>query len=489
MPDQTGSVQTTPEPHFIVIVPGYMGSMLRDKTTKEIVWIDFPSLLKNPLAIGQAIDNLLTKMIYDPANNNLEPAGIVKDVLIVPPLFKQEQYSRLLDKLTEWGYKVDPQNPQPSDLCAYTFSYDWRQDNRISGRQLGDFVQTMQQRHHGAKAWLIGHSNGGIISRWYLQKEGGKDHVSRMFYMASPWDGAPKAIDVMLNGFEAMGLKSLNFFNFGPRMEQLIRSFPSFYQLIPHKNPFLHNPDNEVINLFNDTRWLPDAKQKAFLASALQFNLDLESAPGVDTLCFYGVSKFTTTGGVASLKMDGSFNQVQWITTDAGDGTVPRRSAVHPWLDPKDCLPFPATHGDIYVNDAVLQFLQVELVGKFKGEKRDALFLPDFTAVFEPDGTFFKPGDPVHVWAQLSNPLTNKPISKAAVKAWISFRQPLPGAAGAGPQDSEPVKLKESAKKKGFYEATLTAPAEEGYFQVMASVKLVNKPQVNLKELIVVEKA
>ncbi len=209
MTGNTNPPQGGVPPHFIVIVPGYMGSLLKDKHTGEIVWLDFPGLLKNPLKIGDAITNMLDKMIYP--NPDLEPAGILNQVLVAPPLFKQEQYIRLAEKLAEWGYKIDPEAPKASNLCAYTFSYDWRQDNRISGRQLGGFVAQLEKRHPGAKAWLIGHSNGGIISRWYIQKEGGKDHVGRMFYMASPWDGAPKALMVLMNGLEAMGLKRLNF--------------------------------------------------------------------------------------------------------------------------------------------------------------------------------------------------------------------------------------------------------------------------------------
>lgn len=488
------TTQNTPPPHFIVVVPGYMGSKLRDKTTGEVVWLDFPGLLRNPLAIGDAVSKMLENLRYpDPKSNtktNLEPAGIVNEVLVVPPLFKQEQYIRLLDKLADWGYKVDPAHPNPKDLCAYSFSYDWRQDNRVSARLLGEFVKQKEAVHPGAKAWLIGHSNGGIVSRWYIQKEGGKDHVGRMFYMASPWDGAPKALDVMLNGLEAMGLKSLNFFNLGARMQSVIRSFPSFYQILPHRDPFLRNENNDVVDLFKDTRWLSSETEKKYLADAMQFGLDLEGDPGVDTLCFYGVSKPTTTAGVASFKLDGAIDKVQWVKTGAGDGTVPQRSGDHEWLKKEDRLPFPATHGDIYIHEAVLEFMRVELIGQFKGEKRDAILLPDFSAVFEPEGSFFAPGDPIHVWAQLENPETNKPISRAAVKAWITYRQALPGAAETGtvPAETLPVKLVESKKRKGFYEAVLTAPDMEGYYDVMASVKIVKKPQMNLKELISVEK-
>jgi hypothetical protein len=125
-------------PHFIVLVPGYMGSQLRDHQTGQMVWVDFPSLLRNPLGVGGAIDHLLEQMAYP--NDALEPAGIVNDVLFVPPWAKQEQYGRLTQKLAEWGYQIDPSSPQPDRLSAYTFAYDWRQDNRISARQLAKAV-------------------------------------------------------------------------------------------------------------------------------------------------------------------------------------------------------------------------------------------------------------------------------------------------------------------------------------------------------------
>ena len=89
-----------------------------------------------------------------------------------------------------------------------------------------------------------------------------------MFYMASPWDGAPKALMVLMNGLEAMGLKRFNLWDLGPRMQKLVRTFPSYYQLIPHKNPFLRNEDNEVVDLFNDTRSLDNDAEKAMLADA-----------------------------------------------------------------------------------------------------------------------------------------------------------------------------------------------------------------------------
>src|SRR5262245_5568954 len=41
--------------HFIVVVPGYMGSKLRDRTTGEIVWLDVPALLRDPLHLKRSL--------------------------------------------------------------------------------------------------------------------------------------------------------------------------------------------------------------------------------------------------------------------------------------------------------------------------------------------------------------------------------------------------------------------------------------------------
>jgi hypothetical protein len=90
---------------------------------------------------------------------------------------------------------------------------------------------------------------------------------------------------------------------------------------------------------------------------------------------------------------------------------------------------------------------------------------------------------------QISDPQTGQPLRKATVKAWVSFRQALPGAAVVkGPEDSTALRLKERKTKPGYYEGALPAPTLEGYYNVLASVKVVQKPQVNLSELVVVEK-
>ena len=93
-----------PPPHFIVVVPGIMGSKLRDKSTGRTVWTDFHSIPLAPWKWDDWLTWLLTTMAYP--NDDLEPVGIVDDVLFVPPWAKMEQYSRLLHRLQDIGYRV-----------------------------------------------------------------------------------------------------------------------------------------------------------------------------------------------------------------------------------------------------------------------------------------------------------------------------------------------------------------------------------------------
>jgi pimeloyl-ACP methyl ester carboxylesterase len=461
-----------------------MGSQLRDLSTGEILWPNFPSLLSNPFEIPAALDRLLERMAYP--NDELAPAGIVDQVLFIPPWAKQEQYSRLLKQLRRWRYEIDPQDPQPDDRAAYTFAYDWRQDNRLSARQLGQAVERWRERHDGAKAILIGHSNGGIVSRWYVQKEGGDVHVLRMFLMGSPWDGVPKSVKVLLSGLEVLGLRRFNLFNLGERMKDVIRTFPSFYQIIPHTNPFLRDQHNQDIDLFADPSWVGDEQYHPLVADALEFNRELGMDLSVDTLCFFGRQKPTVTAGVLSVDDAGGWGELQWVSTEAGDGTVPERSAVHPQADSK--LPFAANHGDIYVTPPVLEFLQWELLGRYQEAARATLATERYQVVFEPEQDVYSPGEEVAVRAEVSSLDGAAPVMDADVKASLLFHSALPGAEGTvAPPGAVDVRLRPDEDVPGHYLGRVQAPGQEGYYRLEGRVRLVGEPPVVLQELVSVE--
>ena len=473
--------------HFIVIVPGYMGSLLGDKKTGETIWMDVPRLIQNPLKIGEKIDQMLEKMAYP--NDDLQPTGILeRGVLYALPWARLDHYGRLVDLLAGLGYAVEPEHPKPDMPSIYKFAYDWRQDNRISARQLGEAVQRWRDQNGGAKAWLIGHSNGGIISRWFIEKEGGKDHVDRLFLMGSPWDGAPKSIKVMVEGMDIVGRRLLNRFGFGERMRELILTFPSYYQLIPHTNRFLIDQNNEEIDPYADDRWLDSERDRLYLKDALAFNRDLGNHLSVDTVCFFGRFKPTTTAGVVKVGPGGRWEHINWIETPAGDATVPERSAVYPEAAAR--YAYAVDHGSIYVDPQMQAQLEWELHGKYLGGERATLLTDRLAVVFEPEKPFYNPGDTINLWATIyHNTPGAEPISGANIHVRLEWREPLPGDEAAQPPASLPsVDLFESEIEPGRYEGSLQAPTQEGFYQVTAVVRITGEPALQLEESVAVER-
>ncbi len=121
MPGSNPSGAAKQPDHFIVLIPGYMGSKLRDKDTKKVVWMDVPSILKDPLHIGASIEGILSALAYP---GNLEAGGIVDQVLFIPPWVKQEQYGALLTEFKQAGFRDDPDKPPFDRPVVFTFSYD-----------------------------------------------------------------------------------------------------------------------------------------------------------------------------------------------------------------------------------------------------------------------------------------------------------------------------------------------------------------------------
>ncbi|OGO41972.1 MAG: hypothetical protein A2Z04_01315 [Chloroflexi bacterium RBG_16_57_9] len=471
-------------PHFIVIVPGYMGSKLRDKTTGKVVWVDFSSIPFNPLQWGDWLDHLLKTMAYP--NDNLEPAGIMDQVIFVPPWAKQEHYNRLIEAFQIMGYQADPARYPENELDVYGFGYDWRQDNRISARQLGAAIERWRAYHPGAQVWLIAHSNGGLVARWYIEKEGGKEHVGRLFLMASPWDGTVKAMRLLFDGLEMLFRQQFNLFNLPERSRAMLRTFPSIYQLIPHQDPFLRGLNNEPVDPFNDLGWLEDEQHRQLLLDAQRFNQELGTTTSVETLCFFGRKRPTTTYGIVRPAAMNRWSDVTWSDTEAGDGTLSERTAVHP--NAQQILPFVAGHGDIYVDPAVLTFLQWELMGKYRKHERASLLGQHVKINFAAERDAYRPGETIALWATAHKVKDDSPITRARIEAQLLWRQALPGAQQVIPPQNLPqVRLQESIPTPGRYESNLVAPDVEGYYLLQASVKVAGQPTHKFEELIVIE--
>lgn len=472
-------------PHLLVFIPGFMGSRLRDLDTNEIVWLDFSTIPLNPLEWGAWLDRVFEKMRFP--NDRLVPDGIIQDVLFLPPLVKQEQYSRLLRLLgDDFKYAVDPPAGTQADRIAFTFAYDWRQNNRISGKQLGDAVRAWHAQYPGHQIWLMGHSNGGIIARWFVEKEGGKDLVDRLILLASPWDGAAKGLYALLNGVDTFLRWGFDPANIGARTREVLRTFPNIYSLLPQARAFVHGAHNQALDAFQGDAWLHQPDVYPLLADGKQFNVELGSALSVETLAFFGRKLMTTTGVRVKLDANQHWTNFDWVQTELGDGTVPEYSASYPHA--KSNIPVVAEHGSVYTNSALQEILRWEFMDKYTGavQARAALTTDRFTIEFNPDKNAYRPGETIAVSASVAENQNGKPFAAATVFAELSWVQALPGSPEAGaPKKLPDTQLAMNAP--GQFGGQLTAPAAEGYYRLRGTVVLPGEPELTLDEIISVE--
>jgi pSer/pThr/pTyr-binding forkhead associated (FHA) protein len=310
----------------VVFVPGLMGSELW--SGRERIWPNVKVLFSNPEILR--LDSRVP----------LEPRGIVGEVVIVPNLVKLEQYSRLGDYLVEdLGYR------RGVDLLE--FAYDWRQDVRLSAQQLAETIEAWNPK---APVTLMGHSLGTLVSRYYVEKLGGKRRVERLILMGGPHRGVPKAAAGLV-----LGPNILPFGLLGDRLREVMANFPTSYQILP-TYPCALDQDGKPVDLLQEEGWLAP-HQVPLLQEARAFRAELGMHTSVSTLCIFGYGLKTIMR--LSLQRTGTgWGNWAYAVEPGGDSSVPESSAI---LDNVEIHPVQQYHGSLFVDNDVKMRLKLEL--------------------------------------------------------------------------------------------------------------------------------
>ncbi len=320
----------------VVFVPGMMGSEL---------WLGSERLWPNP---KQIISNV--EVFSLPGDPRIEARNILSDLVIVPNIVKMEQYSRLGDYL-ETGLEYT----RGKDLLE--FAYDWRQDIRLASQRL---AETIEHWHAKAPITIIAHSLGTLVTRYYVEKLGGKRFVERIILMGGPHYGAPKALSSIL-----VGPGILPFGIGAERMRHVLATFPSSYQILPIY-PCVTDQDGKDIDVMQDDSWLPE-RQRPFLRAGRSFRSELGFRSSVPCVSIFGYGLKTMLRVKIHRRPDGQWGKVDFIEDTAGDSTVPSGSAV---LKQSEIHPVFQEHGSLYVDDDVRMRLKVELTRSTTWQRR-----------------------------------------------------------------------------------------------------------------------
>ena len=120
------------------------------------------------------------------------------DAHLIPGLWKVDGYDEVGEFLRKRFGLVPGQS-------YFEFPYDWRRDNRVAAHQLAascrQWLASRRQQYPDAQLVLLGHSMGGLVSRYYLEVLGGWRDTRRLITFGTPYRGSLNAVDFIAHGF------------------------------------------------------------------------------------------------------------------------------------------------------------------------------------------------------------------------------------------------------------------------------------------------
>jgi hypothetical protein len=376
----------------IIVIPGLLGSRLRDPASGRVVWGAFDGNAADPgTPEGARLVALPFTDMIDTPGAAVRADGVLDRVRIrvagIPIALRA--YAEIMATLGVGGFRDEALglggeiDYGRDHFTCFQFGYDWRQDNVVNARRLMDFmrekrafVQGEYARRFGVrdadvKFDIVAHSMGGIVAR-YAMLYGGADlpadgslprltfegarYMARVIQIGTPNGGSIDAFRALVDGRD-FGAPIVPFYS-----PAILGTFPSLYQLLPRvrSQPVVLAGANETaLDVHDPAVWqrmgwgiakpgidadlatlMPDvasAEERRRLALALQARL-LRRARAFAAAMERGVTQPAGTelmivAGDAlptamRLAADPATGRIEPLLSAAGDGLVLRDSAL-----------------------------------------------------------------------------------------------------------------------------------------------------------------
>lgn len=203
----------------IIVIPGIFGSRLERKD--GTLFYDL-TLARLPRTLWTLAGQGMSHLRPDAPPDDGVVATDLFNYQLLPGFFGNEDYGALLAALRN-------SVPYP-DQQVIKFPYDWRASNRWAAEQLDRVARDALKAWRAAsgnaqaKLWLVCHSMGGLVARYFCEHLGGAEITRELITICTPHRGAAKALDVLVNGMRLGGLIDISRF---------VQSLPSVYELLP----------------------------------------------------------------------------------------------------------------------------------------------------------------------------------------------------------------------------------------------------------------
>ena len=220
----------------IVFVPGILGSAIAEcNSSDEVVCsqcFDGSSHKECKIIWGPKGSSFLTMLNIETADLHLDPAKRYVATPIDEMAWNKVYYDIIMSL----------KNLSPDANLYHPFGYDWRRSMVENAGSLRKFVCDLQQKYPEAPIYIVAHSMGGLIVRYWLDfssenkcANGVNLKVIEVLYVATPHRGSVKAVFSLLAGFryflDDSWYAPLNNL-FGP-LNKAGPTFQSLYELLP----------------------------------------------------------------------------------------------------------------------------------------------------------------------------------------------------------------------------------------------------------------
>ena len=354
--------------YLFVIVPGIGGSVLADESGKKVWKPDVRS-------VGKAMCRPEDLAMDRP----LVPTGLFTDFHITP-FWLVPGYSKITKRLShvfqEAVTTAHPTDHVDPDASIVNFPYDFRQSIWKSAEALGREIAWRLERRK-RRVVIYAHSMGGLVAAWWWGMLGGHEVTEHIITLGTPFRGATKALDMLINGVR-LGPLPLD------AATGVLSGWDSIYDLVP-KYQTIRDTDTDVyphdLSLASEGfRCRAKTSYERFQEMTNRIGELVEDPALLGAWThFYGEGHGTLSRAeVVADRLVCSKETPDWSHLpgweprrwQGGDGTVPKFSAFPAWLDKdentgrrpkKDARRSPARHGQLVEDRAA--WAQVEGFG------------------------------------------------------------------------------------------------------------------------------
>lgn len=275
----------------VIVIPGILGSALKDRESGRVVWGAFRGdyanpnrpdgarLVALPMQRGVPLHDLRDEVVPDGVLDRLRVSILGLPVELHAYLYVMHTLGVGGFRDETLGRTGDVIYPERHFTC-FQFDYDWRRDNAENARRLHEFILEKKRyvldelekrygdRRTDIKFDVVAHSMGALLLRYYLlygpqplPDDGslpvldwaGAEHVDRAILVGPPNAGSLQTLLDLTRGASLAFLLP----TYPP---EVIGTLPAPYQLLPrtrHRSVVdAADPDGTPIDLFDPEVWV-----------------------------------------------------------------------------------------------------------------------------------------------------------------------------------------------------------------------------------------